>query len=30
MISADRFIFRHSLSKDFQNYVKGGEKIGEN
>ncbi len=30
MISADRFAFRHNLSKDSQNYVKGGEAIGEN
>ena len=30
MISADRFAFRHNLSKDFQNYVKGGDTIGEN
>lgn len=30
MISADRFAFRHNLSKDFQNYAKGGEAIGEN
>lgn len=30
MISADRFAFRHNLSKDSQNYAKGGEAIGEN
>lgn len=30
MMPADRFAFRHNLSKDFQNYVKGGDTIGEN